>query len=280
MIELKIEPEKIDKNNYSVNVIVFNFDNNADLLGLTCNEWLKVATVNYNAKFIDRVVNKSEEEQILNNLQPSDVTVVLYAFNPLITSEDISFYIDYLNLKNLDIVKLPFGYVFKTDYVKRVKSFKEPIYFNGIANEFLKVDNKQSFDVAYAVLKDRIINKHISNGVNFIDASSTVINYFVEIEPQVIIYPFNLISGKTKILKGATIKEGNTIENSLIDKNCVVAKSVVKNSVIGDGTMILPFNTIIDCKIENNCLIKSYNQLSSAHILAETTLESFNDIGN
>lgn len=280
MIELKVEQKKINTNNLSIGVIVFNFNNNADLLGLTCNEWLKIATLNYNTKFIDYNPKQSEEEQILNNIGAFDITVVLHAFNPLITTNDIMFYIDYLNLKNLDVVKLPFGYVFKTEYIKKTKSFKEPIYFNGIANEFLKVDSKQSFDVAYAVLKDRIINKHINNGVNFVDATNVIINYFVEIESGVTLYPFNLILGKTKILKDAIIKEGNTIENSLIGGSCVVAKSVIKNSSVGEGTIISPYNTITNCKIENDCLIKSYNQLSNTQILEQTTLESFNDIGN
>ncbi len=280
MIELKVETKKINTQNKKVGVIVFNYNNNSDLLGLTCNEWLKIATINYETKFIDYDIKLSLENQIISNLINCDITVVLFAFNPLLTSEDIAFYIDYLSYKDLDVVKLPYGYVFKTDYIKRTKSFKEPIMFNGIANEFLKVDNKQNFDVAYAVLKERIINNHIKNGVNFIDTSSNIIHYFVEIQSGVTIYPFNLITGKTKILSGVTLKDGNTIENSLLDSNCVIAKSVIRNSKIGSGTIVSPFNTIINCVIENDCLIKSYNQLENCKIEKQSTLESFNNIGN
>ena len=280
MIELK-EQTKLKKTGPNqIGVIVFKYDNNNDFLGLTCNEWLNVATMDFNRTFIDASKSKNLEDQILLNLPNEPVTVVLHAFNPLITKQDILFYVDYLTYKNLELIKLPFGYVFKTDYIKQTKSFREPIMFGGIANEFLKVDTKQGWDLAYAIKKQEIINKHIKNGVNFVDVNSTIIHYFVEIEPDVTIYPFNMLYGKTKIERGAVIKEGNTIDNSWLQAECVVAKSVVNNSKIGAGTIVLPFNTINNSQIDKNCLIKSYNQIEKAVIAENTTVDSFNNLGN
>ena len=280
MIELKEQPQKIKIDYNKIKVIVFNFNSNADLLGLTCNDWLKMATLQFNTQFVNRNLKVSEEEQILSLLSDSEITIVLHAFNPLITKENIAFYIDYLVYKNLDLVKLPFGYIFKTNYILKSKSFKEPILFNGINNEFLNVETKQNFNTAFNILKNRIIDSHILSGVKFIDVNSTVIHYFVEIKSGVTIYPFNLITGKTQIFENCLIKEGNTIEDSILCAECVVSKSVIKNSSIGKGTIVSPFNTIIKSKIEDNCLIKSYNQIEQTLISSETTVESFNNLGN
>ena len=276
MIELCESAQKINVSNFSVKILIFEADNKTDLLGLDLNGWLNVATINFNKQFISS--NNNHEEQIIKNLDNSDITVVLHAFNPLITENNISFYIDYLVYKNLDLVKLPFGYVFKTNYIKQTKSFKEPIVFNGIDNEFLKVDSSEAFNVAYQILKNRIIQKHINNGVKFVDVLSTVVHYFVEIDAGTQIYPFNIITGNTKIGKNAVIKDGNTIESCVIGDECVIAKSEIKKSIIQTGTIVLPFNTINNSKIEDNCLVKSYNHINDAHILSGVTVESFNNL--
>lgn len=280
MIELKEKTQKQDKANFSVGVIVFKVENEDKLLGVTYNDWLKMATMSYNTKFVDFNDKKSEEEQILNNLWDCDVTLVLHAFNPLITNLNVDFYIDYLTYKNLDLVKLPFGYVFKTEYLKRVKSFREPTTFGGVANEFLDVRKRKNYLLAYDIIKEEIMRRHTENGVTFVDEESTLVYYFVKIDPGVVIYPQNIIIGTSHILSGTMLKEGNVIDNSTIGTNCVLTHSIIKSSTIGNDCYVMPFNIIENSEIGNDCYIKGQNEIINTKIMDKTVVAGLNKFEN
>ena len=58
------------------------------------------------------------------------------------------------------------------------------------------------------------------------------------------IFANNVLKGNTKINKGVVLKENNIIEDSLINEDCEIICSVLKNTTIESGQQVGPFKVI------------------------------------
>ena len=97
---------------------------------------------------------------------------------------------------------------------------------------------------AQAILKRRIIDFHLKNGVQFIDATWTSVDADVIIGENTVIYPQNVLQGKTIIGDNVTLQVGNTIIDSSIGNGSNIMHSVIMNSKIRDNSKIEPFSYI------------------------------------
>ena len=282
MIETKPEMLETKNSNVSLNVIVFKHQNsNEKLLEKTMLNWVCDAVKKYETIVVEYNKEIPELSQIQNNLRESNFTLILHSFNPLITEKNIDLCIDYLVLRKEKLIKLPFGFVCETNYIKSLTEIKEPVLFGGDASEFLKIESSEEMEYATEVLQRRIIKNLTQKGVKIVNPTNVVINANVCVESDVTIFPFNNLCGNTIIKKNTVLKEGNTITNSEIGSNCVVANSIISNSTICSDCFIFPFNTIENNTfVGANCVIKSYNKINNAFIQENTKIESFNEIGN
>ena len=90
-------------------------------------------------------------------------------------------------------------------------------------------------------LRNEINKKHMLNGVNIINPSSTVIGPDCQIEAGTIIYPNCMILGKTMIGNDCVIGPNSEINNSVIESNASAIHSVINDSFIGKGASVGPF---------------------------------------
>ena len=280
MIQTELENQKITITNDDVSVIVFRCENsNIEILEKTSIEWVLDSVNKFKTQIVDFDANADEYSQIKNNLPTSKYTIVLYSFNPLLTSQNIDLCLDYLVLKEMKLIKLKSGYMFETEYFKQLPVVKEPAIFTGDGSEFLQIISSEDFGYATEVLQRRIVKYFMDNGVEFINPSNTVVNAHVQIENGATIFPFNNLCGATVVKRDAVLKEGNTIIDTVVGEESVVANSTIKNTDIKDHVVIFPYNTIDNCYIGSYSTIKSYNKISNTKIEENTEIESFNEIG-
>jgi bifunctional UDP-N-acetylglucosamine pyrophosphorylase / glucosamine-1-phosphate N-acetyltransferase len=107
--------------------------------------------------------------------------------------------------------------------------------------ETLGVNSRVELAEAEKIMRSRINRYHMENGVTIIDPESTYIESEVQIESDVIIYPGNVIQGKSVIQSGCILYPNNRIENSLVGKEVTVQSSVVVESKIGEATTVGPY---------------------------------------
>jgi bifunctional UDP-N-acetylglucosamine pyrophosphorylase/glucosamine-1-phosphate N-acetyltransferase len=81
----------------------------------------------------------------------------------------------------------------------------------------------------------------MENGVTLIDSENTYIEIDVQINNDTIIYPGNVIEGKTVIGEGCTIYPNSRIKDSVIEKNVSIQSSTILESTIGENTTVGPF---------------------------------------
>lgn len=281
MIKTLVKPLISTNDNIDLEVLIFKTKfSDVKILEKPMIDWVKDCVLNYKTTIQNFNEKKNELEQIKMFKPKSRFLLVLYSFNPLLTKNNIDLCVDYLVLKGEKMVKLPFGYIFETEYLKTLTQIKEPLMFSADGSEFLKIESEQEVGYAAEVLQRRIITNFINMGVKFINPQNIVINAYVKLQKGAVIYPFNTLSGNTIVCEGATLKEGNTIINSEIGKNAVVANSVIKDSTICSNCIVFPFNTIENNTfVGANSTIKSYNKINNSYIGENSTIESFNDIG-
>jgi bifunctional UDP-N-acetylglucosamine pyrophosphorylase/glucosamine-1-phosphate N-acetyltransferase len=94
---------------------------------------------------------------------------------------------------------------------------------------------------AEAIMRRRINTFHMENGVTLVDPQSTYIGADVVIGQDTVIYPNNLLEGKTVLGKRVTLYPNSRIVDSQIGDDVTVTSSVILESVVGKKTSVGPF---------------------------------------
>jgi len=112
-------------------------------------------------------------------------------------------------------------------------------------DSFLVMPNDRK-DIAQAsmIIQNRLLNKHMENGVTIIDPCRTYIDFSVKIASDVIIHPDTYLKGKTTIDKYSEIGPSVTIQNSRIGSNVRIQYSVIDEARIDDECRIGPYSRI------------------------------------
>lgn len=107
--------------------------------------------------------------------------------------------------------------------------------------EALGINNRVQLAEAEDILYDRIRKDWMARGVTIVNPSSVFIDPDVELSKDVIIHPFSIIKGKTKIEENAEIGPSTTLLDCYCAKGCKIEHSVARNAVIGEDCIVGPF---------------------------------------
>ncbi|KHD35248.1 bifunctional N-acetylglucosamine-1-phosphate uridyltransferase/glucosamine-1-phosphate acetyltransferase [Clostridium acetobutylicum] len=147
--------------------------------------------------------------------------------------------------------------------------------------EILGVNSRLQLCQVGKVMQKRINEKHMENGSTLIDPDNTYIGADVEIESDTIIYPGNVLQGKTVIKTGCVLYPNSRIEDSVIGKNVTVQSSVILESKVGDDTTVGPFAYIRpESNIGNKVRIGDFVEIKKSTIGNNTKVSHLTYIGD
>lgn len=147
--------------------------------------------------------------------------------------------------------------------------------------ETLGVNSRIQLARVEAIMRDRIAELHMSNGVTLIDPKNTYIEKNVVIEQDVIIYPGNVLQGNTTIKTGSILYPNNRIDNSIVGKNVTIQSSVILDSNIGENTTVGPFAYIRpESNIGNGVRIGDFVEIKKSTIGNNTKVSHLTYIGD
>lgn len=107
-------------------------------------------------------------------------------------------------------------------------------------DEALGVNNRVALAEATAIMRKRINEKHMTNGVTLVDPNATYIEVDVEIASDTVVEPNTYIKGRTKIGEDVLIGLGSVIEDSQIADGVEIKQSVIEESIIGKASDVGP----------------------------------------
>ena len=128
------------------------------------------------------------------------------------------------------------------------------------------VNNRVQLAAAAKVMRRRIVEKHMLNGVTVIDPDNVYIENDVVIGNDTEIWPGVQLKGKTVIGSGCIIGSETIIENSEIGDGTDILKSVIKESSVGSGTHVGPFAYMRPgSKVGSECKVGDFVELKNAN---------------
>ena len=146
------------------------------------------------------------------------------------------------------------GEYYLTDVIEMLKDKNEKVGALIIDyEETLGVNSRLQLSEVEVILRKRINNKHLDNGITIIDPMTTYIGADVEIGQDTIIYPGNVLEGNTKIGKGCTLFPNSRINNSIIGKNVEIQSSVILDSSVGNNTKVSHLTYVGDSEVGESC---------------------------
>lgn len=169
--------------------------------------------------------------------------------------------------------------------------------------EIYGINSKSNLAEATKFLNRKIVNKHLANGVQIIDPSTTWISPETEIEADTIIYPSTYIEGKNKIgkhckigpfahLRGDVVLEDYVKIGNFVEVKKTTIKShtnachltylgdseIGSNVNIGAGTITANYNPLT--KVKSKTIIGDNVKIGSNSVLvAPVTIEEGANVG-
>ena len=217
--------------------------------------------------FIEKIV----EEKDCNDLERENplINAGIYCFNWNKLSEIIN------NLQSNNIQKE----IYLTDTVSLLNnSLSLEIEDNG---ELQGINNRIQLSECEEIIQNLIKEKHMLNGVTFINKASCSISEEAEIGKDVIVEANTHIRGSTKINSNCIIGPNAFIENSKVGLNCEISNSTVYASEIMDYIKIGPYSHIRpNSKISSNSKIGNFVEIKNSQLEEETKVNHLSYIGD
>ncbi len=135
------------------------------------------------------------------------------------------------------------GEYYLPDVIEILKNAGEVVtaYQTEDFEETLGVNDRVALSQAETIMKKRINEAHMRNGVSIIDPNNTYIGADVEIGADTIIRPGTVLSGKTSIASDCMIGPNSEISDCQVGEGTVIRQSVAHDSLIGNHVNIGPF---------------------------------------
>jgi bifunctional UDP-N-acetylglucosamine pyrophosphorylase / glucosamine-1-phosphate N-acetyltransferase len=135
------------------------------------------------------------------------------------------------------------GEYYLPDVIEILKKQGEVVvaYQTNDFHETLGINDRVALAEAQVIMRKRINEAHMRNGVTFIDSAATYIDLDVKIGRDTVIYPGSVLKGTTVIGEDCIIGPNTELDNCEVGNETVIKQSVAHNSSIGSHVNIGPF---------------------------------------
>lgn len=239
-----------------------------DILGKSMLDWVKLALSDTPVAIAD--YDASVELPLL--LRPyivpgCEYMVVLFSDTPLVTRKTVASVIEEATRSARSVLKMTRGYVFRCSFLATADKIytNDTVYFD--EEDFITAFNFKQVGLITDILKNRILDYHMEQGVRFTDLTGTVIGCDVSIESGAVIGYGNILLGKTRISSGASLGNGNRLTDCIVKSGAVVNDTVANRAIIGANAKVGPFTVLNgNVVIGDGATVGSFVELSNIEI--------------
>jgi len=132
----------------------------------------------------------------------------------------------------------------------------------GDSTEVIGVNSRKQLAQAEWLMRMRILEEYMDEGLTLIDPETTLIERGVKFGRDVTVLPSTSIRGACEIGDGARIGPGVELRSSIAGAKARIIQSWIDASEIGDGVRIGPYARIHPgSKIEPNAIVPSFSDI-------------------
>jgi bifunctional UDP-N-acetylglucosamine pyrophosphorylase/glucosamine-1-phosphate N-acetyltransferase len=168
-------------------------------------------------------------------------------------------------------------------YLTDTVSYLEPVMAVDVEDyqEILGINDRKQLASAYEILQDRVKDGWMAAGVTLINPDTITIDDTVQLQPDVVIEPQTHLRGTTMIQSGSRIGPGSLIEDSQIGKNATVMYSVIKDSVVKNGSQIGPYAHLRGhAEVGESCRVGNFVELKNSKLGDRTNVAHLSYLGD
>lgn len=141
--------------------------------------------------------------------------------------------------------------------------------------ESMGVNDRVALSVANKLMHARINDKHMRNGVTFIDPESTYIESDVVIGKDTLIEPGVMIKGQTTIGDNCVIGSHSHLSNSTLGNNVIIKQSRIDTATISDNADVGPF-----ANLRPNAVLKEHAHVGNFVEIKNATVGVQSKVGH
>lgn len=165
------------------------------------------------------------------------------------------------------------GEYYLPDVLEILKDKNEKVSAYQLENmdEALGVNNRVALAQATTIMKNRINEEHMVNGVTLVDPNNTYIETDVKIGQDTVVEPGVYLKGNTVIGEDVVIGMHSVIEDSEISDNTQIHQSVIEEAKVGQGSNVGPHSHLRkNAVLGENVHIGNYVEIKNSTIGDDT----------
>lgn len=165
--------------------------------------------------------------------------------------------------------------------ILKKEGYKVGAYIIEDANEIHGVNSRVQLAFSEDIMRKRINNYHMINGVTIINPDNTYIEDGVKIGRDTVIYPGVSLEGSSEIGEDCIIRNNSRIVNSIIHNGVSVESSTIEDSIVGENTHIGPYARLRPkSNLGKNIKIGNFVEVKNATLKDNTKASHLSYIGD
>ncbi|MFB5269016.1 bifunctional UDP-N-acetylglucosamine diphosphorylase/glucosamine-1-phosphate N-acetyltransferase GlmU [Paenibacillus enshidis] len=154
-------------------------------------------------------------------------------------------------------------------------------YMTNDPAESIGVNDRIALSEAERLMRERIVRRHMLNGVTVIDPSSTYIDSDVIIGSDTVLFPGTVLSGSTKIAEDCKIGPNAELTDTIVHSGAEIKYSVLSEAEVGMNTSVGPFAYLRPgTKLGNDVKIGDFVEVKNATIDDNSKVSHLSYIGD
>ncbi|TAK35232.1 MAG: UDP-N-acetylglucosamine diphosphorylase/glucosamine-1-phosphate N-acetyltransferase [Chloroflexota bacterium] len=147
--------------------------------------------------------------------------------------------------------------------------------------EAIGINNRIQLSVAEGVLRQRVRERLMLEGITLVDPPSTFIDADVQIGRDTVVHPGTTISGVTRIGERCVIGPGSVIADSVLGNDCRVLMSVVESSTLDDKVSMGPFCHVrAEAHLAREVHLGNFAEIKKSEVGTGTRMHHFSYLGD
>jgi len=148
-------------------------------------------------------------------------------------------------------------------------------------SEVVDFDDRRGLAVAERILRTRILDQHLVNGVTITDPATTYIDSDVRLAEDVTILPNCYLYGSTTVASGSVIGPGTALRSAVVGADCRVQSSNVEESTLGARVNVGPFAHVRgNASIGDDCYLGNYAEVKNSVLGEGVKMHHFSYLGD
>jgi bifunctional UDP-N-acetylglucosamine pyrophosphorylase/glucosamine-1-phosphate N-acetyltransferase len=148
-------------------------------------------------------------------------------------------------------------------------------------NEALVISTRIDLAEAEAILRQRVNQNLMLNGVTIIDPKTTYIDANIEIGKDSVIWPNTYLHGSTQIGENCAIGPNTILRDTRVGNHCIVLFSVSDGAIIEDKVDIGPFARLRKgAHLAEGVHMGNFGEIKNAYLGSGTKMGHFSYVGD